>query len=198
MKTSLLQRIEGFYEQTNTEKQATLGELLQTINLAPKEFIESFHSEKFDYLNNLPIIYEALSNDLNNWADFFLAELKRLIATAKAGDSPKRVLTHLDELSFIDAEIFKHRDAFVAILSAELDNPHRTFRYYAISLLPDFIRQDDTSATNKLRGRLQDPDWRIRYWAFKALQDLDKLSSTDRLSVPDMLRSKLVNTINFQ
>ena len=198
MNKYLSQRINSFYEQTDSEKQATLGELLQIINLAPKEFTDSIRNEKFDYLNHLPIIYEALSNDLNNWADFFLAELKRLLAAAKTIDSPKRVLTHLDEFSFIDADAFKHRDAFVAILGAELDNQHRTFRYYAISLLPDFIRKDDISTVSKLRGRLQDPDWRIRYWAFMALKDLDKLDSTDFLSAADMLRSKLMNTINFK
>ncbi|WP_426061423.1 hypothetical protein [Hymenobacter sp. B1770] len=197
MYSNLSKKLDSFYEQTNIEKEDTLKELLETINTAPEDFIKSFYNERFNYLNNLPIIYEALSKDLTNWADFFLDEIRRLFATAETVDFPRQVLTHLDELSFIDAEAFKHRDAFVAILSTHLENQHVTFRYYALSLIPDFVRNDDLQTINKIRKRLKDSDWRIRYWAFMALKDLSKLNSSDRLSVMDVLRSKIMSTISF-
>jgi len=190
--------LDSFYDKTEIEKQKILAKILDYANSAPNEFITVVQSEGFNEPNHLPIFYEALSKDLTKWADFFLSEINRLFEIAKTGSEPNKVLTYLNELSFIKPQNFKHRDMFVKILRQELDTHIPIFRYYAINLLTDFVRKDDYSTINKVREYLKDFNWRIRYVSFLFLKDLEKLESYEKLSWTDKLRVNFMNPTKFE
>lgn len=198
MDKNLKENLELFYVLTETEQQATLMHVLELANSNPERFQQAIYHEEFNNLNYLPIIYEALAKDLTNWADFFLSELIRLLEIAKKSKTPKNILNHFDELSFIDPKNFQHTEKFIDTLNKELDNSHPTFRFYAISLLPDFIEKDNTFIINRMKRHLTDPDWRIRYWTYLYLQDLDAIGKSEKLSLVDKIRAKLFDTLNFE
>ena len=194
----LSNKLETFYDLSETEQQNTLESVLAIANSDPEKFMQGIYKEEFNNLNFLPIIYEALSKDLNNWADFFLAEINRLFETARKSITPKKILNHLNEFAYIDPKRFKHRDKIIDILKKELENDHPTFRYYAISLLPDFVEENDYQTIKKIKSLLTDPNWKIRYWTHLALQDLNKLENHEKLSLTDRIKVKLMDTMKFE
>ncbi len=191
-------KLDSFYDLSKSEQETTLKSILTIANSDPIKFKEIIRQEEFNELNNLPIFYEALTKDLPNWDDFFLSEINRLFETARKSKTPNKILNHIDELSFIDSNEFKYRDEYIRILKKELNNDHPTFRYYAISLIPDFIKKDDFQTIKELRKHLADSDWKIRYWTHLALQDINELKNDDKLSLSDRIRAKLLDTLNFK
>ncbi|MCH6233649.1 hypothetical protein [Cognataquiflexum rubidum] len=199
MDNNLINKLEKFYDLNDHEKQETLISILNLANDNPEKFIKAIQNEKFNRLNNLPIIYEALSKDLDNWADFFITEIERLFETAKQSNTPYSILNHLQEFTFIDPDKFKHRDRIVEILATQLDNENSTFRFCALDLLPDFVKDDDMLTINKMKKLLKDENWRIRYWTYLNLKDIGVLDEqNDKLSWTDRLRSKFLNNLKFQ
>tara|TARA_R110001583_G_scaffold16041_1_gene65102 strand:- start:60 stop:656 length:597 start_codon:yes stop_codon:yes gene_type:complete len=198
MTHDIANKLESFYDLSKSEQEDTLISVLKIANSDPINFKEIIIQEEFNGLNNLPVFYEALTKDLQNWDDFFLTEINRLFETARKSKTPSKILSHLDELSYIDPNKFKHRDEFIRILKKELNNDHPTFRYYAISLIPDFIEKDDFQTIKELRKHLTDSDWKIRYWTHLALQDIDELKKYDKLSLYDRIRVELMDTLNFK
>lgn len=199
MDNNLINKLEMFYDLQEHEQQETLRSILNIANDNPEKFRHAIQNEKFDRLNNLPIIYEALSKDLDNWADFFITEIERLFESAKQSNTPYNILNHLEEFAYIDPNKFKHRDKIVEILIAQLDNVNPTFRYYALDLLTDFVKDDDIPTINIVRKHLNDENWRIRYWTYLNLKDIGALDERhDKLSWTDTLRSKFLDNLKFQ
>lgn len=197
MNNDLTNKLEMFYRLSEHEQQETLTTILIIANSNPEQFIQAIQNETFDRLNHLPIIYEALAQDLDKWSDFFLNELNRLLETARKSKLPYKILNNLEEFAYIYPNKFKHRDKFVSILNEELENEHPTFRYYAVDLLTDFVKDDDTQTLNKMRQRLSDSNWRIRYWTYMNLHDLGQLNKHDTLSWTDRIKSKWLDTLKF-
>jgi len=191
-------QFEKFYELNSEEKQGLLDSILKLANDNPDLFIKVLRRSDFNWMNNLPIYYEALSMDLERWSDFFIDEAKRLFRIAETSDEPKKILTHLDEFSFIDADKFRYRDEFSDLLLNNIDHKNATFRYYSICLLPDFIRGDDVEAFIKLKMYLTDKNWRIRYHTYSVLKDLNKLASNEKLYWLDSVRARFLDPYKFK
>lgn len=202
MTDALLNRLQSFYEQSPSEKELTLKLVLEEANANPTAFIQVVHQQKFETVadnlaNNLAIFYEAMATDLSNWADFFIQEAHRLFVLARMTPAPQKILTHLDAFCFIEADDFKNRSELIAILSKELTSENLAFRYYASSLLPDFIKPTDFGAIDKLRQLLHDPNWRVRYRVYQDLKDLKLLTEQDTLSLVDKVRARLWSPYNL-
>ncbi len=197
MSNELIGIFKIFDNLTVEQQTESLTTILEIANADPTKLQEAVKNEEFNEENHLPILYEALSKDMDRWADFFLIEIKRILDNAKRSKTPKKILNLLDEFAFINPDNFKHREEFVEILKKELDHENPIFRYYAISLLPDFVKESDYNAINKLKQTLRDPNWRIRYWAYLALCDLNKIDRQE-LSVFDSFRSKFLDTLKFE
>jgi len=202
MNKELIDLLNSYYELTPAEQLTTRKLVLEIANADPTAFIQLIHQQKFETVddelaNKLPVFYEALAADLINWADFFLQEAQRLFALAYTAKAPQKVLIYLDEFCFIDAAKFKHRDALVALLNKELDSKLLASRYYAASLLPDFIKPTDFITVNKWRQLLSDSDWHVRYRVYGDLKDLNMLAENDTLSWMDKLRARTGNQFNL-
>jgi hypothetical protein len=196
MDEDLSSRLASYYELPLAEQQATRKLVLAVANADPAAFIQLIYQQKFETVadelaNNLPVFYEALAADLSHWDDFFIQEAQRLFALARTARAPQKILTYLDEFCFIKATEFKHRDKLVALLSKELESETLAFRYYAASLLPDFITLTDFKTIDKLRHLLHDSDWRVRYRVYGDLKDLGLLAEQDALSWIDKLRAQI-------
>ncbi len=198
MTEELTTKIDSFYDQPEEKKQDTLKSVLAFANANPKEFQEIIYKEEFNEMNRLPIFYEALSEDPDSWSDFFLKELNRLLETARKSTNPSIILNYLKEFSFIDAESFKYRKEFIQILKKELENPHPTFRYYAIEGIADFMDKNDYALIDHLKRHLVDPNWRVRYWAQLIVADLTKGENPPKLSFSDRLRAVFMNPFGFE
>jgi hypothetical protein len=202
MNKDLSSRLASYYALPLAEQQATRKLVLEVANADPTAFVELIHQQKFETVtdeltNNLPVFYEALAADLNKWGGFFIQEAQRLFTLARTAKAPQKILTYLDEFCFIKAAEFQHRDALVALLSKELESELLAARYYAASLLPDFIKPTDFKTIEKLRQLLHDSDWRVRYRVYGDLKDLNLLSEHDALSWIDKLRAQIGNPFNL-
>jgi hypothetical protein len=198
MNNELIGIFKIFDDLTIEQQRESLMAILEIANTDPAKLEEAVKNKEFNEENHLPILYEALSKDMDRWADFFLIEIKRILDNAKKSKTPKKVLNLLDEFAFIDPDTFKHRAEFVEILKRELDHKNPIFRYYAVSLLSDFVKENDYNAMDKLKRMLGDPNWRIRYWAYVALRDLTKIGRQEQLSLFDRFRSKFLDTLKFE
>ncbi|MCZ4408221.1 hypothetical protein O3Q51_05345 [Cryomorphaceae bacterium 1068] len=198
MTSELIVKIDSFYDQPVEKQDDTLREVLAFANANPQKFKEIIHNEEFNELNQLPIYYEALSHDLDNWSDFFLEELNRLLAAARKSARPRTVLNHIQEFSFIKADQFKYSNDFIEILKKELDNPHPTFRYCAISGIADFMERNDHDLIDHLKKHLHDPNWRVRYWTRLTVEDLTKGSKPPKLLIADRLRAVFMSPLDFE
>ncbi|GAA4497724.1 hypothetical protein GCM10023172_13140 [Hymenobacter ginsengisoli] len=112
MNAGLASRLASYYELPPVAQRETRKLVLETANADPAAFIRLVHAQKFETVadelsNKLPIFYEALATDLDNWGDFFMQEAQRLFALARTATAPQKVLTYLDEFSFISAAEFK-------------------------------------------------------------------------------------------
>jgi len=197
MNKDLLEQLDVFYELEEQEQEAVLAEVLLVANSDKEAFAKEIQQADFDEVIHLPIFYEAMSRDMGNWADFFLSEFKRVLSIAKSSQTPADVLCHLDEFVFILFEDFKYRNEFAKILKQELSNSIPVFRYYALSLLPEFADENDYEMISQFRAMLHDQNWKIRYWAYLSLRDLDHLESGDKLSFLDKFKAKYFNPLKF-
>ena len=193
MKDKLLKILDEFYDLSEQEEEKILATILKMANSQPEEFIKIMRElEAIDY----SILHEALAEDMENWSDFFLDELKRILKSAKETSHPVKTLVYLDEFINIDPEEFKHRDELINILRKELKNEHPAFRYWAINLITDFMKEGDYMTIKSLEKHLVDPDWRVRYWTYMILNEIKKPNKY-KLSFIDKIRSKIFDPFKF-
>jgi len=194
---NILERLDDYYSLDETEQENILSDIIKIANQDRGKFIAAIQNIHPQDEDHLPVVYEALARDVHNWGSFFIEEAKRILALARQSDKPYQILNILDEFIFIEPEAFRERDQLVDLLKQELENEHPTFRYFAVSLLPDFIREDDKATRELLKERLHDKDWRVRYWAYHNLKDLHDLPSDVKRSLLDQIRSKTSNPLKF-
>lgn len=119
-------------------------------------------------------IYEAVSKSDPPPSQFFVDELKRLIAHATRDPNRREIYAQLEAFALLDrhpagalqAEILK-------ILQQTLQSPLPQVRRFAAHLAGDFLQPPVTALHRDLRCLAQaDSDWRVRYLSFCALRDL--------------------------
>lgn len=195
---NLSDKIDNFYDLSESEQQSTLKLILETANSNPESFVSYIQTLPLDEDNNIAVIYEALSKDLGNWSEFFLNELNRILNLARKSPQPMKILDNADNLAFAgSADKFKCRSQFIETLQKEMNNENPAFRYIAVWLLPDFTDYTDKVSISRLRKCLIDPDWRIRVTAHGSLSDLNALEPDDKLSLQDKLRKKMMDSDKF-
>tara|TARA_R110001592_G_scaffold55579_1_gene169709 strand:- start:254 stop:850 length:597 start_codon:yes stop_codon:yes gene_type:complete len=198
MNSDLEKNLNSFYTLTEDKQEQTLNEILAMANSNKENFIEMLHAQKFNGLNNLPIFYEALSNDLVNWASFFILEAKRLLHVAHKSEKPSTVLNHFSEFSFINPDHFVYRDELIEILLEELNDQQASIRYFSLETILDFINKNDKKAILRLGTLLNDSNWRIRYWAYLGLKELDSLPEGRKMAIFDKMRVRLLDPYKFK
>lgn len=193
MKEKLLKLIDELFDLPEEEEEKAFAEILRMAGEQPDELKEIVKELEQDEIS---FVYEALALDMDNWSDFFLDEVKRILEKAKQSYEPERVLTYFDEFIFIEPEEFKHSDQLVALMKDELDNENPAFRYWSMSLIADFMEEGDYITTKLIEKRLLDTDWRVRYWAYVILKE-SREKGRYKLSFLDKIRAKILNPYTF-
>lgn len=136
-------------------------------------------------------VYYALSEDedLDKWADFLSDEFRRVYQIGLEQNKVKELSSVINEI------IVETIDSYGAervreILLKGLDHKNFETRLNALEFLPDWIDEQvlkaNPSIVSKLRQKLKDPEWKIR-WEVSKLLERNKIAF-ESLSTLDKLR----------
>lgn len=189
-------RIQNFYQDQEQEKQLLLTDILNYANLSPEEFSIQIKEIRYDKkLMPLSIIMEALSKDTDRWGDFYVDILEDIFCRAKQSSAPKQFLMYLSDFGFIERDRKEYIQRIVSIFNRETEAENLAVKLAAIENLGYYLDNDFVKGTGliieKLRIKLNDPSWKVRYAAFSALQETGLLRDGDKLRIKDKLMKLL-------
>jgi hypothetical protein len=175
------------------EEEAIFAEIRAEARNAPEQFIKEVRSFPLDQESPIHDIYEALSYAAEDWLEFFLEELERIVTAVRSSPDPGVTLSPLDEfflLSLEDDDRLKRplRAAFFS----HLDDPDPAIRKKCVILLGDFLEESHLAELSRLEQLArEDADWRVRYQANLALNEVHPgRSSQIKLPVWIRLRAR--------
>lgn len=156
------------------DEEAIYAKIRDVANQDRDAFIEEVRQLPLDEYSLLHDIYEALSYEAAAWQGFFLEELDRILALAQSSPNPAQVLSPLDEFFLLSLEEDDQlHQSIQDRLYDNLDDGHVLVRRKCVVLLGDFVGPRDFKELDKLEKITQaDPDWRVRYLAYQALEDV--------------------------
>ncbi|MFL9483984.1 hypothetical protein ACI6Q2_14490 [Chitinophagaceae bacterium LWZ2-11] len=187
------EKINDFWElPTDEQKVKICSEILQYANNDSQSFKNDLKAIQFDNdLYALPIVMEALSQDTDNWGQFYVELLDTIFNTAKFADKPYDVLTYLMEFAYIEKINKPFVKQIADKLYNELNTQNTAIQIAALWTLPAYLKNE--AVTNKhiikdaLEDKLNDNNWRIRYVAFKSLEYENLLPKGRKLALKDKL-----------
>jgi len=159
------------------------------------DFITTVCALPFENSNTLFEVYIALAGEPELWEDFFLEELERLFTAAQSAVDPVAVLTHLEAFAYLSAKEEGSLQRRLRLrFQKEFDAANFAIRRRAIWAIGDFLYASNYDVINKLKQTLaEDPDWRIRYYAYTALDCINKVPTEYRQSLLDKARAIFMN-----
>ena len=164
--------------------------ILELAQNEPELFEQAVRKLPLAEIESLHDIYEALTEDAAAWAGFYISEIDRLLDLARADPEPARILAPLDEyfvLTF-DEDLEELQAAILQKFYVNCDDENEVIRRKCVVLLGDFVGRKDFKALNKLeRLARSDPDWRVRYLALEALNDVHP-KQAERVKLPLWIR----------
>lgn len=140
-------------------------------------------------------VYEALSQDLENWQDFFINEFKRLFSAAEETENPEGELNNLLSLDIWGDKKdspFSKKIRNILVDKIERSRNNRV-RRIAVSLLGSFTFFNNDREIRLLEELKTDRDWRTRFLAGQALNDVNSSAPTEGIAFLDIIRNKLFN-----
>jgi len=183
-----------------------LNEILENYDTFSDEAEEKAYQEIIDFAENnfdkfktflqkqdqidYGILIDALSQDTKKWSDLFFDEMKRIFIEAEKAEKPVEIIMFLDEFVFIELDDFSYSKDLVDFIQPYLKHKLPVFRYWALSLLSEFMEENDTVFIKLLEQYLKDENWRIRYWAYAYLTEL-RGKGKYKLSLSDKIKAKL-------
>jgi len=180
-------------ESTNLdEEEAGQAKILELGRKERDQFVLAVRRIPADEIESLHDIYEALSFDAEAWADFYISEVDRLLDLARAEAEPARILAPLNEyyLLTFDEDLVELQGALLQKFYENCDDENTAIRRKCVVLLGDFAGRKDFKPLNKLeRLARSDSDWRVRYLAWEALDDIYP-KQAQRVKLPFWIRLK--------
>jgi len=155
---------------------------------------ESENFKKFLYgleRTDYGVLINALSEDVEKWNNFFIEEIKRIFSEAENSENPAASIMFLDEFAFVELDKFTYPENLINFLKNYLKHKLPAFRYWALSLITDYVKISDRMTINTLEQLQKDPDWRIRYWTYIYLENINGKNTKYKLSLIDKIRAKL-------
>lgn len=190
---------QSFYDLDSYEQDAILAKIRAYANANKSRFTEELRAlDLTDELSPLPLIYEAIASDPDNWSDFFCDEIKRVLDFSLTIDKPAAALGNLQELVFnLDTTDAPHIRKMMATLDPYLASAKAMVRREAIFLISGILDSENAiqyqSLVSGILERLKDPDWRVRHLAYLALKDAGALPHGFKPSLLDQLRRQFLN-----
>lgn len=156
----------------------------------PESFILQVREIPIEEISYLADIYETLSEEPGHWAEFYLEEIDRLIKLSRANSEEEAILRPLDAyllLSFDEDNDSLNHDLLVKF-AGYLDDESPVVRRSCVDLVGDFVSRSDFKILSKLESIVEsDPDWRVRFLAHRALEDIHP-ERADRTNLPLWIR----------
>jgi len=193
MEAEIREILDNYYELTEQEEASAFKKIREYAETQPEQFktlLQSVDRRAYGFL------IDALFENTNKWSSLFFDEIKRIFETADKSDDPNNAILFIDEYSFMDYDDFTHAEALVDYLKQYLKHRLPAFRFWAVSLIADFIEPTDRLRISILEQLQKDPDWRIRYWVYQYLTEL-RGKGRYKLSFMDKLKAKLMNPDKF-
>ncbi|PBJ08311.1 HEAT repeat domain-containing protein [Flavobacterium sp. ACN6] len=182
--------LDKYYELEYDESEEAIKNLQK---LAEKDLntVKSFcESQLFTQSDKVSFIYYSLSEDedIDKWADFLSAEFSRVYQIALAQNKTKELSPILTEILVEDISSAS-ADQVRETLVKGLDHKKAATRLNALEFLQDWMDEEvlksNMTIVSKLRQKLKDPEWKIRWEASKLLKQnniaFEGLSSIDKL-----------------
>lgn len=169
---------------------AIQDEILLYANKNQEQFIKEIHQLPPEQFYHLSDIYEILADHPMSWADFFLDELDRLLALARQSSDPELIVEPLDAFWLLtqDEEALELRRELLHRFSDNLDDDNAIIRRRCVVLTGDLVTKNDFRELDKLEVLVaKDPDWRVRYLAYQALEEVHPKRS-ERVKLPRWIR----------
>ncbi len=140
-----------------------------------ESFIMQVREIPIEEISYLADIYETLSDEPEHWAEFYLEEVDRLIKLSRTNSEEAAILAPLDAyllLSFDEENNILNHDLLVKF-AGYLDDESPVVRRSCVDLVGDFVSRSDFKILSKLERIVEtDPDWRVRFLAHRALEDV--------------------------
>jgi len=164
-------------------------------------FVEEVHRLPPDQFDNLNDIYEVLADDPSPWADFFLNEIDRLLTLARKSSDPGPIIQPLDAfwLISLNEDAVELRQDLLHSFYSNLDDENAIIRRRCVVLTGDLVDKNDFKELDKLEEMVKkDPDWRVRYLAHQALEEIHP-KRAKRTSLPRWIRLRArVSNIDYE
>jgi hypothetical protein len=172
------------------EEEAIQEELLRYAGENRDAFISEVRALPPEKMPDLSDIYETLSFDPIPWSTFYLEEIDRLLNLARTNQDPGKFLEPLGEFWLLsqDEDALQLRQDLLGRFSENLDDKNVFIRRKCVVLVGDFVDRKDFKILKKLELLAQsDPDWRVRYLAYQALEDVHP-ERAERVKLPLWIR----------
>ena len=170
-------------------EEAIFAEIRAEAKKAPGQFIEEVRTYPLDEGSPLLAVYEALSYAAEDWEEFFLEEIERIVKAARLSPNPEATLSPLDEFFLLSSEEDdrfnrRMRDAF----SRYLGDRNPAIRKKSVILLADFLDDSHRVELSKLEMLArEDADWRVRLQAYLAVKEI-RPEGSSQIKLPIWIR----------
>lgn len=148
-------------------------------------FVDAARSLPLTPHSGLFWIYEAVATEANDWKQFIVEEVGRLLMCVEAESLGSDVLTTLEALGTINDDSVRS-EVKTVVLSHASSQSARVRRCVA-TLLGDFADAIDETAKAILVSYLSDGDWRVRVLARQTLNEWSDRPLDDGLPLLDRI-----------
>lgn len=182
--------IDEYYELEHEESEEAIKDI-QKLAVKDLDAIKRFcENQLFAQSGKVSFIYYSLSDDedIDKWADFLSEEFRRVYQIALNQNKIKELSPVLIEIFVEDISSY-NADQVRETLLKGLDDKDLETRINALEFLPDWIDEQvlksNPAIVSKLRQKLKDPQWKIRWESSKILEQnkiaFESLSTLDKL-----------------
>jgi hypothetical protein len=174
--SDLQNNLQRLADSVNLDEEDTIQEEIRLYaEENPVSFIMQVREIPIENISYLADIYETLSTEPEHWSEFFLEEIDRLIELSRTNSEEEAILAPLDAyllLSFDEENNILNHDLLVKF-AGYLDDESPVIRRSCVDLVGDFVSRSDFKILSKLERIVEsDPDWRVRFLAHRALEDV--------------------------
>lgn len=183
---------------SDEKRTSVQNRLLELARTNPEDFHQEVHKIGPDTYEPLFEVYEALSFSKDEWIDFAIDEIQRLIQLAKGKGNKSSIFMQLDAFALFCNSSEPSRKKIADCLLSYVSETDPQTRYYAIDTLADFATVENSHVRSVWEKVLtHDKDWRIRYASFLILEEQNALPKSYSRPILDVIRTKVQNPFKF-
>ncbi|WP_289660603.1 HEAT repeat domain-containing protein [Flavobacterium panacagri] len=182
--------LEQYYDLEHEDSEEAIQDV-QKLAVKDLDGIKRFcENQLFTQPDKVSFVYYSLSEDedIDKWADFLSDEFSRVFQIALNQNKIKELTPVLYEILVEDISSYNAGQVRQTLLKG-LDHKDLETRLKALEFLQDWIDEEvlksNLTIVSKLRQKLKDPEWKMRWKASKLLEQykitFESLSTLDKL-----------------